>query len=149
MPKAKKTAAVPPSKAAVRLKATGLKVTQPRVAIVDALMEDHGPFTVDELRARIPERTCDLVTLYRSLPALEKAGVVRRCDFGDGPVRYEYQEENGHHHHHVICRKCRRVETLDHCLIEGIEKNLRKQGYQDIAHSLEFFALCSACAATE
>ena len=149
MSKTKKTASPTSERAVSRLKATKLKVTQPRIALLEALMEDHGPFTVEELRAKIPSRTCDMVTLYRSLPALEKAGIVRRCDFGDGPVRYEYQSEDGHHHHHVICRKCRKVQALDLCLIEGIEKHLRKLGYRDIAHSLEFFALCSQCAPTE
>jgi Fur family transcriptional regulator, ferric uptake regulator len=143
MPKVPKTTA--PDETASRLKAAGLKVTQPRVAVLKALSGDHGPFTVEELKARIPSKTCDLVTLYRSLPALEKAGLVRRCDFGDGTVRYEYQEASGHHHHHVICRKCREVKSLDHCLIENLEKGLRKEGFTEITHSLEFFALCEKC----
>ncbi len=144
MPKVPKTQK-PLDGASARLKQVGLKITQPRVAVMKALMEDHGPFTVEELKAKIPTRTCDLVTLYRSLPALEKAGLVRRCDFGDGPVRYEYQGEDGHHHHHVICRKCRKITSLDHCLIENLEKSLQKQGFSEITHSLEFFAVCEAC----
>lgn len=144
MPKAPKSA-TPADGASARLKQAGLKVTQPRVAILSVLRDEHGPFTVEELKARIPTKTCDLVTLYRSLPALEKAGLVRRCDFGDGPVRYEYQGEDGHHHHHVICRKCKKVTSLDHCLIENLEKGLQKQGFSDITHSLEFFAICEEC----
>ena len=79
-------------------------------------------------------------------PDSDPAALVRRCDFGDGPVRYEHQGEDGHHHHHVICRKCRKVTSLDQCLIESLEKGLQRQGFSQISHSLEFFALCEKCA---
>lgn len=144
---------VPPAEqvnqAARRLRSARLKVTRPRLAVLQILMRDHGPFTVEELFGRIPKATCDLVTLYRSLPALEKAGMVRRCDFGDGSLRYEYQGEGADHHHHVICRRCREVraleESLDESLILAIEMSLSRQGYRDVSHSLEFFALCARC----
>jgi Fur family transcriptional regulator, ferric uptake regulator len=126
------------------LEKSSLRVTQPRLAILKVLADEHGPFTMEEIHSRLKKGACDLVTLYRTLPALEAAGVVRRCDFGDGTYRYEFAHKD-HHHHHIICKKCRGVATLDICLVEGLEKLVREKGYTDVAHSLEFFGVCPKC----
>jgi len=126
------------------LREAGLKLTTPRREILRTLTREHGPFTMEELHRRMKKISCDLVTVYRSLATLEEVGLVRRCDFGDGSVRYEFLEP-GHHHHHLICRNCRRVETLDSCLVEEMELDIRKKGYANLSHSLEFFGVCPVC----
>lgn len=127
------------------LKAAGLRKTQPRLAVLDALNEHHGPFTTDEIHGLIRGAKLDLVTVYRTLGSFEKLGIVRRCDFGDGVARYELGSET-HHHHHVICRVCRKAEPLDDCVLERLEKDVQKLGYGEITHSLEFFGVCRDCA---
>jgi len=131
--------------AITQLKECGLKVTRPRITLLRFLIENHGPFTTEEVHERLKKQRCDLVTVYRCLAALEKHGIVRRCDFGVGPVRFEYQERGGGHHHHIICRECRKVENLDYCIVESIEKLIKQQGYSNIRHSLEFFGTCATC----
>lgn len=126
------------------LRRAGLKVTRPRLALLEVLMESHGPFTMEELHRKLPKETCDLVTVYRCLSAFEEAGLVQRCDFGDGSFRYELGGEEAHHHH-VVCRRCGTVDRLDLCLVESIERQLQSKGYRDITHRLEFFALCASC----
>jgi Fur family transcriptional regulator, ferric uptake regulator len=128
-----------------RLRKAGLRITEPRQALLRVLIEEHGPFTMDELFKRLKKGTCDLVTMYRSLPALEDAGVVRRCDFGDGNVRYEFNETGPCQHHHIICRKCRKVETLEVCIIDALDRLVKEKGYSHVSHSLEFFGVCPAC----
>ena len=34
---------------------------------------------------------------------MEEVGVVRRCDFGDGVLRYEFDGGALRHHHHLVC----------------------------------------------
>ena len=63
---------------------------------------------------------CDIVTIYRSLQAMEKIGVLRRRDFGDGVYRYKFNHGE-HHHHHIICHVCRSVKTLDSCAADSLE----------------------------
>jgi len=131
--------------AIARLKVKHLKRTRQREALIAVLTKKHGPFTMDEFQKLIRPVTCDLVTIYRCLAQFEEIGLVRRCDFGDGVARYELADEN-EHHHHVICRKCQRVENFeDDCLLETLEKIVRKRGFEDVSHSLEFFGVCPRC----
>jgi Fur family ferric uptake transcriptional regulator len=128
------------------LRESGLRVTEPRIAILRALLEKHGPFTVEEIHIHVTKKVCDLATIYRTLGSLEKTGLIKRCEFGDGSARYELAgHENHHHHHHVICKKCRKVEVLDDCELEEIDSFAKKRGFTDISHSLEFFGICPNC----
>ncbi len=128
-----------------RLRQLGLKVTQPRMALLARLNEGHGPFSPEELHGQLDPALCDLVTVYRSLSTFEELGLVRRCNFGDGKARYELQDGN-HHHHHLVCRKCGAVKELEKCVLDTLESSFKASGYQDISHSLEFFGTCPTCA---
>lgn len=126
------------------LQGSTLRVTAPRRAMLRVLSEDHGPFTTEEIHGRLPEGTCDLVTVYRSLAAMEREGIVRRCDFGDGSLRFEMG--GGPHHHHLICRHCHRVEVIEgDCAVLPLEEKARERGFSDVAHSLEIFGVCPGC----
>jgi Fur family transcriptional regulator, ferric uptake regulator len=128
-----------------RLKAANLKLTPARLSLLAILTNEHGPFTLEDLHKKSGRRKFDFATVYRSLTAFEREGLVRRCDFGDGQVRYEWVHVSSKHHHHVICRGCRSVQSFENCVVEELEKQLKKLGYSDISHSLEFFGVCSAC----
>lgn len=129
------------------LRESGLKATQPRLAILDFLFHQHGPFTPDEIFHSVGAKDLDLTTVYRTTSALEKIGMLTRCDFGDGIARYELRgnEEAIEHHHHVICRGCRKITSLEICLADGWKKTLASMGYADPGHALEFFGTCRSC----
>lgn len=126
------------------LRASGQRLTRPRQAMLEVLTREHGPFSAEELHQRLGDGMCDLVTVYRCLTAMEEISLVRRCDFGDGSYRYEYNVGE-HHHHHVICRSCRQVETLELCVADSLERIVRQMGYANVGHTLEFFGVCPAC----
>ena len=119
------------------------RVTAPRRAILKVLTHEHGPFTVEEVHQRM-KGVSDVVTVYRSLAAMEEIRLVRRCDFGDGSYRYEFNTGE-HHHHHIICRDCRSVKTLDFCVADGLERMARQFGYANVSHALEIFGICEKC----
>jgi Fe2+ or Zn2+ uptake regulation protein len=120
------------------------RVTAPRRAVLSVLTHRHGPFTADEIHRRISKGVCDLVTVYRCLTTMEEINLVRRCDFGDGSYRYEFNTGE-HHHHHIICRVCHRVKTLEYCVAETLERMARKMGYANVTHTLEIFGVCGGC----
>lgn len=126
------------------LKSSGLKLTEARKAILKALTDHHGPFTVEEIHKLISKKICDQATVYRNLSSLADAGLIRRCEFGDGSARFELAEV-GEHHHHIICNKCKRVEIIDDPEIEEIDRFARKRGFADVSHILEFFGTCPQC----
>lgn len=128
-----------------RLRSAGLKVTPTRLEILEILSRGCAPLTVEELHKQLKKSDCDVVTLYRALASFHKALLVRRCDLGDGPVRYEMHDHDGAHHHHVVCMECRKMESIDLCLVETFENALRKKGYSNVSHSLEFFGVCQKC----
>jgi Fur family transcriptional regulator, ferric uptake regulator len=120
------------------------RVTGPRRDILVLLAADHGPFTIEQVYKRLKKAACDRVTLYRNLATLEKLGLVRRCDFGDGSYRYELNRE-GDHHHHIICRVCAKVETINLCVAEALERTAKQMGYTNVTHSMELFGICPKC----
>jgi Fur family ferric uptake transcriptional regulator len=126
------------------LRAHQHRITEPRKAILAVLTREHGPFTSEELHQRMDKGVCDLVTVYRCLAAMEEIALVRRCDFGDGSYRYEFNTGE-HHHHHIICRSCQGVETLDFCVADGLERMARQLGYARVTHTLEIFGVCKKC----
>ncbi len=125
----------------------GNRVTAPRKAILAVLIAEHGPYTTEEIHGRIEHGICDLVTVYRCLSAMEEINLVRRCDFGDGVYRYEFNTGE-HHHHHIVCRFCHSVKTLDFCVADGLERMARQMGYSNVSHTLEIFGVCEACRAS-
>ncbi len=128
-----------------RLREVGLKATKARVSILELLSKEHGPFTVEEIAAKLAKkkRSFDLVTLYRCLAAMENLSLLTRCDFGDGSSRYELHHS---HHHHIICRQCQRIQALNHCPFENLSTKFPIAGFTQISHRLEFFGLCDRCA---
>lgn len=94
------------------LRASGLRVTAPRLAVLAAVREGGHP-AVEEvgLRARQRVGTVSTQAIYDVLHALTDAGLLRRIEPPASPVRYEARV--GDNHHHVICRTCGSMLDVD------------------------------------
>ncbi len=130
-----------------RVRKAGMKVTQQRIQVLQVLLSNTSPLTVDEIFKQLaPESdSADLVTIYRILKKFEDSLLVNRLEFGDGISRFELTLESGHHHHHVICRSCQKVETLHLCDLDKQIKAVEALGYGQLSHRLDFFGLCKNC----
>ena len=126
------------------LKKAGLNSTKPRREILWLLRESHGPFSVEEILERLPEGTCDQATVYRALTQFKETGLVKEVHLGEEFSRFEFHRPH-HHHHHIICRRCQRIEALEDCDLTPFHETLKKKGYENIDHHLEFFGLCPDC----
>ncbi len=126
------------------LKNAGLSVTKPRLAILNYLKKNHGPFSADEIHKALGLDLCDQATIYRCLSSFEQKGLIKKCFFGDDVVRYEIDDPS-HHHHHLICKTCKKVEKVSFCFLKEVDKMLGQKGYIDLEHSLEFFGICPSC----
>lgn len=125
-----------------------LRITRPRKAILETLFAQEGPVTIEDIHRQLESGLCDLATVYRCLAAFEKLNLVRRCHFHDGTSLYEI-DLGPDHHHHIVCTACNKVEALDFCVVEGLERLVRDRGYRDVSHMLEFFGVCGDCARKE
>ncbi len=132
---------------AARLKRQSRKFTAPREAVLEILRRQAHPMAIKEIFAALPKGQCDLATIYRSMHMLERVGMVKRYDLGDGIARFELLPEGDDgHHHHLICTRCSGVVEIDGCAMEDLERRLAEQnGFTAVTHRLEFFGICPAC----
>ena len=130
-----------------RLRGKSRKITGPRAAILEILRQHPHPFTNKEILAGLPKGQCDLATIYRSMHLLEKMGMVKRFDFGDGVARFELVGEGDDgHHHHLVCTQCAEVVEIDDCFTTEVEQRIAAaNGYKAVTHKLEFFGICPEC----
>ncbi len=133
--------------ACARLKAAGLRITQPRIAILTALIKRGQPTTIEQIHADLETGSCDLVTVYRCLSAFEDIGLVRRSFYHNGTSLYALSLGEVHPYH-VICKETNKVQEIDPQTtaelrrnVEQIEELLKSRGYNNVTHVVEFFGL--------
>lgn len=131
--------------ACARLKAAGLRITQPRIAILDALIKRSLPASIEQIHGDLAGSACDLVTVYRCLAAFEQLGLVRRCYFHNGTSLYQISLGN-EMVYHVVNKGDNSVEALDaetstqlRTALTKVEDLLKARGYVDVSHMVEFF----------
>ncbi|MBK6771511.1 MAG: transcriptional repressor [Ignavibacteria bacterium] len=120
------------------------RITEPRLDILGILKENHNPLTISEIHSKLKNKKTDLATVYRTINLFAELRVVNEIDFKDEFKRYELIYDR-HHHHHIVCRKCKNVENVETCVLDDLENLLKKKGYSEITHSLEFFGICRNC----
>lgn len=88
-----------------QLRAVGLRVTKPRLAVLGALeVHPHSDTStiIDAVRSRFD--TVSHQAVYDCLGALTDAGLVRRIQPAGSTARYELHRADNHHH--LVCRGC-------------------------------------------
>ena len=130
-----------------RLRSAGLRVTRPRLAVLDVL-HDGGHLDVDEIATRVRGRIESVSTqaVYDVLGALSRAGLARRIEPAGSPARYEARV--GDNHHHVVCRGCGEIADIDCAIGEApcLDPDTAR-GYQVDEAEVTFWGLCPGCQA--
>jgi Fur family transcriptional regulator, stress-responsive regulator len=130
-----------------RLRKAGLRVTRPRLAVLEVLA-GGGHLDVDEITRRVRARIDSVSTqaVYDVLNALARAGLARRIEPAGSPARYEAR--TGDNHHHVVCRACGRIADVD-CAV-GATPCLTaapSNGFLIDEAEVTFWGLCPDCQA--
>lgn len=121
--------------------------TRQRRAVVAILEDLDGFASAQEIHDILKRRgeSVGLSTVYRSLQVLADAAEVDALRNDDGEVLYR-QCSTGHHHH-LVCRACGRTVEVEGPTVERwADKIAEENGFSDVAHTLEIFGTCSACA---
>jgi Fe2+ or Zn2+ uptake regulation protein len=138
------------------LKARGLRVTQPRVAVASILMgqEKRRQLSPEEVFSQIKKTkkwNCDQASVYRALATFVGLKLVNKSLFQGEASRYALAgaaDTRAHAHKHFFkCRECQSVKSFHECFVSKKEKELENLGYRDIAHHLEISGVCPNCAA--
>src|SRR3712207_3175766 len=104
------------SDTARRLRSTGIRVTRPRIAVLDVLEEArprHEHLSAAAIEERVRARIGAISTqgVYDCLDALEAAHLLRRLEPAGQPALYESRVNDNHHH--LVCRSCNLVTDID------------------------------------
>ena len=128
-----------------RLREAGLRSTVARRAVLQALA-DAGHATVDEL-AEAVQRThpeVNLSTIYRTLEALDEAGLVTHAHLHHGSPTYHSVDADPHVH--LVCSECGQVEEQPASVARNLAQHLLEAtGFTlDVAH-LAVHGTCAGC----
>lgn len=85
----------------------------------------------------------DQSTVYRTLEALEEAGLVRHGHLGHGPAVYHLSDEAPHQH--LVCSNCGRTVAIDGVQMSAITETVEE--WTGFAVDVDHFALAGLCAA--
>jgi len=124
------------------LKKVGLKVTLPRLKILEILEsagEEHHLSAEDVYKILLEQgEEVGLATVYRVLTQFEQAGIVRRLNFENNISIFEL--DTGDNHDHIVCMKSGRVrEFVDPVIEERIKEIAAENGYELSGHSLVIY----------
>ena len=132
------------------LRARGLRVTAPRLAVFRAVSETPGHPDVEVIagRARALIGSLSTQAVYDALHTLTAAGLLRRIEPAGSPARFETRV--GDNHHHVVCRVCGAAQDVD-CAIGGAPCLTPSEagGFVIDEAEVTFWGICPDCQAAQ
>ena len=127
----------------VELRKAGLKVTLPRIKILQMLestSETSEHLSAEDVYQRLRDSGEDvcLATVYRVLTQFETAGLVVRHNFETGHSVFELAPED-HHDHMVDVENNEVIEFLDPIIEQRQHQIAEEHGFEIIDHSLVLY----------
>ena len=130
-----------------QLKSAGLKITLPRLKILQLLEQskDRHMSAEDVYKTLIDMgEDISLATVYRVLTQFEAAKLIDKHNFEGGHAVFEIRSHA--HHDHLVCVKCGRVEEfLDDMIESRLEHIAENIQFKITDHALNIYGICSKC----
>lgn len=131
------------------LRMVDLRVTKPRVAVLDAI-HAHPHSDTDTIfqtvRSVLP--AVSRQAIYDSVHALTAAGLIRRIQPSGSCARYEARI--GDNHHHIVCRICGAIADVD-CVVGSAPcltpspHGVAMKGFALDEAEITYWGVCSDC----
>ena len=129
------------------LREAGLKVTEPRVAVLSALADIPHSNADTVFGAVLPSLPgTSLQAVYGVLAALTTAGLLRKIEPAGSSALYE--RRTGDNHHHLVCTECKAVRDVD-CVVGAAPCLTPSEAGGFAVHTAEvnFWGVCPDCQA--
>lgn len=128
------------------LRGANLRVTRPRLAVLDALHDSPHADTgtvIENVRTR--HTSVSHQAVYDCLNALTDAGLVRRIQPTGSVARYELHV--GDNHHHAVCRVCGSIADVACATGEApcLEASDAPDGFAVDEAEVVYWGLCTTC----
>lgn len=129
-----------------KIRDLGLRVTAPRLAVLQVLSEAKRPLSHAEVVAELGEdATWDRATVYRNLIALAGVELVRVASHAGGITRFELAERGkGGKHPHFVCDDCGTITCLPEAEVVPPKKPSWSRALK--AAQMQFVGTCPSCA---
>jgi Fur family transcriptional regulator, stress-responsive regulator len=133
-------------RAAGALRAAGLRMTRPRLAVHRALARLGGHRTADEVVSALNRGGGHLArtSVYNALDALRAAGLVMQASTGAGRALYEVATT---WHHHFVCRACGQVTDVPCAVAAKPCLDPQLPGAEIEEAAVVYRGVCARCAA--
>jgi len=123
------------------LRRAGLKVTMPRLKVLEVLerAEPHHLSAEDVYKQLLRvDESISITTIYRVLTQFEQSGIVERHNFDDGHAVYELASET--HHDHMVDVDSGAVTEFVNERIEDLQREIAaNHGFELVHHEMVLY----------
>ncbi len=127
------------------LKRAGLKITLPRLKILEILqLPENQHISAEDVYKILIDHDEDigLATVYRVLNQFDDAGILNRHHFEGGKSVFEISHKK--HHDHLVCLKCGKVIEFEDDVIEKRQDEVAERHNMKLTHhSLYLYGECN------
>lgn len=127
-----------------RFQKKGLKLTNQRIAVYEALASTDTHPTADLIYQQVREKypMISLNTVYNTLEVLKEIGEVSQIHT-DVSARFD---ANMSPHHHLVCLNCKKIEDFVDTELDQIPMKVPSRGdFKILSHKIEFQGYCEKC----
>lgn len=114
--------------------------------LVQFIFSQHDHFDADQLIDELKRAgfRVSRATVYRTLPKLEEAGLLRRLEMGN---RTYYEHDYGYpQHEHMRCDRCSKMIEFQNVAMDDLIREVcRQHGFQSSGHTLLIRGVCTDC----
>jgi len=125
-----------------------VSITNPRILVLEALLDNKSPITVDELLTKLENQVAKS-TLYRVLSDLKKINILQEFTNLENQSVVELLLDTDSHHHHLFCSDCGEIidvemaNEFEERLSKEIKRIEKKFNFIIEDHRLELFGKCT------
>ena len=125
-----------------------VSITNPRILVLEALLDNKNPLTIDELQSKLKNKVAKS-TLYRVLNDLKNINILNEFTDPNNATVVELLLEEDSHHHHLFCSDCGEIidvemaNEFEEKLSNEIKRIEKKFNFIIEDHRLELFGKCT------
>jgi len=125
-----------------------MKLTRSQHIVLE-LLQHSQEISAQDIYAKLRHngQNMGLATVYRSLEVLKNQSLIKGITHSNGEAVYSLMPSD---RHHLNCLNCKKLIQIDSCPLHSLNTSLElAHNFKIRYHTLEFFGLCSTCAASQ
>jgi Fur family transcriptional regulator, ferric uptake regulator len=122
------------------------RFTEQQRELISFIFSQHDHFDADQLILDVGRAGLQIsrATIYRMLPKLVDAGLLRKIEVGPRTV---YEHDYGYpQHEHLVCERCNKmIEFQSEEVQQALREICAQHGFQASGHTLVVRGICADC----